>query len=197
MPPVARFSKEQIVDVAFAIFREEGLSQVSARSIAHRLKTSTSPIYSAFSSMEELEKAIGQRCVQLFFDYQGRTYSGQRFLDIGVGVVVFARQEPHLYVDLSRFYDRNAEQFDAQIYEQMKADPQLAIIPVECFPTILTKMRIFTFGLAALVQQGAREVGTQEEIIRYLSEVGSAVMFYEMLTEEQRAQFVQQKESLC
>ena len=58
MPPKVRVTREDILRTAFEILRHEGASALNARSIATALDCSTQPIFSNFSSMEELLKAV-------------------------------------------------------------------------------------------------------------------------------------------
>ena len=55
MPPAARITKEMILNTVLDITREAGFEAVNARSIAGRLQCSTRPIFTCYSSMEELK----------------------------------------------------------------------------------------------------------------------------------------------
>jgi AcrR family transcriptional regulator len=102
----AFFTKEAVIDTAFALAREKGWGAVSARSIARRLGSSTMPIYSSLKSMEEIERETRKRAEILLQEYQTRPYTENPSLSLAVGYVAFARQEPHLfrflYVDAPR-----------------------------------------------------------------------------------------------
>ena len=65
MPPKARYTKEQIVDAAYELVRRNGKGYLSARSLAAELGTSTAPIFTAFSSIEELQYAVTERAKAL------------------------------------------------------------------------------------------------------------------------------------
>ena len=62
-------SKQMILDVAFAMAREEGLENVTARRVAERANCSTQPIFRSFSGMDELEDEVYARAVTYFQDY--------------------------------------------------------------------------------------------------------------------------------
>ena len=53
MPPKIRFSKADILHVAFNITREKGIDAVNARAIAKELGCSTQPVFRAFHTMEQ------------------------------------------------------------------------------------------------------------------------------------------------
>ena len=61
MPPKAKYTRENIVDAAFEVARKGGLDAVMARDVAQKLGTSTSPIFTAFSSMEELKALVSEK----------------------------------------------------------------------------------------------------------------------------------------
>lgn len=56
MPPKAKLSKEEIIETAFEMTRENGFEHVTARELAHRLGCSTQPIFHVFQNMEEVKK---------------------------------------------------------------------------------------------------------------------------------------------
>ncbi len=69
MPADTKISREDIIDAAFEIVRKGGWAQLSARSIAKRLKSSTMPIYSQFKTMEMLEDEVVKKAVTLQAEY--------------------------------------------------------------------------------------------------------------------------------
>ena len=58
MPPKSKFTREQIIETAFQMVREEGLSSLKARDLARKLGTSTAPIFTAFNSVEEIRDEV-------------------------------------------------------------------------------------------------------------------------------------------
>ena len=65
MPAVRKASREQIIDAAVAILRDEGFSAINARSVAKKLGCSTQPIYFSFKNMDELKAALTERAIEL------------------------------------------------------------------------------------------------------------------------------------
>ena len=55
MPPKARITKREIISTAIILVRENGAGSLNARAIASALGCSTQPIFSNFSSMDELQ----------------------------------------------------------------------------------------------------------------------------------------------
>lgn len=98
MPPKTRFSNEDIISAAFSVLRKKGFDAVSARSIAKVLDSSTTPIYTYLKSMKNLESALVQKSLDLLlFFQQKKVDTGDPLLDNGVGYVLFAMQEKHLF----------------------------------------------------------------------------------------------------
>ncbi len=186
MAPNLKFTQEQIVDVAFSIFREKGFSFVTARHISEKMDASTSPIYSYFKSMEALEKELEQRCLALFTQYQQTDRTGDIFLDLGLGVVLFAKNEPNLYKSLDSFYNSNQDQLESKMMNQIKEVHYFKGLGEATVRVILSKMKIFSLGLADLVLQNSPLVQTEEQIIKYLYEVGGAVILFEHVSDEEK-----------
>lgn len=90
---------DMILDTAFAMTREEGFSNVTARKVAAKAGCSTQPIFRVYQSMEELGSAVYERAVSFFQDYyslyprMGRT----PFSNLGMAYIAFAREEKHLF----------------------------------------------------------------------------------------------------
>ena len=98
MPPKAKYSREEIVKVAFQMTREKGIESVGAREIGKKLGTSSSPVFSAFKNMEELQSEV--RCLALknFEEYvhDAVNYT-PAFKWVGLRMVQFAIEEPKLF----------------------------------------------------------------------------------------------------
>ena len=58
MPPKAKFTKNEIVEAAMQIVREQGLEAVTSRELGKRLGSSACPIFTVFSNMEEVKSEI-------------------------------------------------------------------------------------------------------------------------------------------
>jgi AcrR family transcriptional regulator len=96
MPPRIKKSALEIVDIAFNIVRKKGWNDLNARAIAQELKTSTSPIYVQFDSMEALETEVIKKIFTLLESYQDKEQREGPWGG-GLGVVRFAMDEPNLF----------------------------------------------------------------------------------------------------
>ena len=60
MPPKAKFTNQQIVEAVLDIIRNEGMENLTARSLGKRLGSSACPIFTVFENMEEVEAEINK-----------------------------------------------------------------------------------------------------------------------------------------
>lgn len=58
MPLKPKFTKEQIIDSAFQIAKEEGIDKITIRKVANHLGSSSAPIYVNFKDVQELKRAV-------------------------------------------------------------------------------------------------------------------------------------------
>ena len=97
MPPKFKFTPEQILYTARDLVREQGWPALSTRSLAQALGTSARPIYSFFKSMEALEEALVLEALTLMYAHMTTAVTGDPWIDHGIGYVMFARRETHLF----------------------------------------------------------------------------------------------------
>ncbi len=97
MPRKCKFNSQNILDAAFNVVRELGMAALSTRSVAKRLKCSTMPIYSFLKSKKNLEEQIIKKAFEILREYQTTPRTGDIFLDMGAGFVLFAKNEKHLF----------------------------------------------------------------------------------------------------
>lgn len=98
MPPKAKHSKNEIIQTALAIVREKGEAAVTAREIGAALGMSSRPVFTWYSSMEELKADVRAAAESVYFGYVDKGLSQEiPFLGVGLNVVAFAREERELY----------------------------------------------------------------------------------------------------
>jgi AcrR family transcriptional regulator len=182
-PRETTFTRETVLQAGVAVVREAGWTGLTARKIARRLKASVAPVYSAFGSMPELERAILREARCRLSDRTIQSYSEVPFLNIGVGIVTFARDEAHLFSAL--FHTRHSysdilKEFDASILDRMKQDPMLRLLPDESLRRLLDNIWMYTLGLATSIVYGQAEDVSTEHIIRSLRNAGNMMIFAEV-----------------
>ena len=66
MPPKTKVDKESIISHAFEIIEQLGVHALSARELGRRMGTSSSPIFTFYSSMDELKCDIRIRAINRY-----------------------------------------------------------------------------------------------------------------------------------
>lgn len=176
MPPKVLFTKEQLIQVAFEIANEEGFDAITIRKVAQRLGCSISPIYVNFKEVEELKQEVSSKIVQLTENLIEEQNSGNPFLDIGIGAVLFAKKYPLLFDELlvqkNSDYAKEENIKDIQL-NIMKEDPNLSQFSDIQLEILLLKMEAFQTGLSFLARvKKYEDILTDENIITLLKETG-------------------------
>lgn len=179
MPPRTQFTKEQIIDAAFGIARDIGLSGITARGVADRLGSSVGPIYSHFENIEDLERKVVQRSIDLMDEYSRRQWSEIPFLNMGVGFVCFARDEPVLFDISCKNGPKESvdEALDQATIDRMREDPTMDDFTDQELKRIFQKLSYLAYGMATLSSQKAMPDDSTDNIIQILREAGGDIMF--------------------
>lgn len=100
MPPKAKFTKEQIIDAALDIVRTDGPDALRARTLGAKLGSSARPVFTIFSSMEEVLQEVRAAAKQLYAKYISIGLSQTEipaFKGVGTQYIQFALREPKLF----------------------------------------------------------------------------------------------------
>lgn len=98
MPPKAKFTKEQIVNAALDIIRENGTSELTARALGKRLGSSACPIFTVFDNMEEVLTETVKAAKILYSSYITEGLKATpAFKGVGMQYLNFAVREPKLF----------------------------------------------------------------------------------------------------
>ncbi len=98
MPPKSKFTKEEIINAALNIVREEGFSALTARALGNRLGSSARPVFTVFESMEEVQHAVTAAARALYDKYIAKGLAEeQSFRGVGTQYICFAMKEPKLF----------------------------------------------------------------------------------------------------
>lgn len=98
MPPKAKYTREEIINKAFEMTRKNGIESVVARELGKELGTSSSPIFTAFKNMEELQHEVRKVAMREFETYvrDAINYT-PAFKYVGMKMIEFAMKEPKLF----------------------------------------------------------------------------------------------------
>lgn len=183
MPPKAKFTKDEIIEAAVGIVREEGFSALTARVLGARLGSSARPVFTVFQGMEEVQQAVIRRAKEIYGEYVEEGLSDDiPFRGVGTQYILFSIREPKL--------------FQLLFMKEQKKMPELSgVLPLidDNYGKILLSieqsyglkgssaerlyrhMWIYSHGIAALCATGMCRF-TGEEIKGMLAEAGKGIL---------------------
>ena len=98
MPPKPKVTREEIVQAAFELTRAEGPEAVTARRVGGLLGTTTSPVFTFFSGMEELKEEVFLKAKKECEEYLIECMEYRpAFKEFGIRITAYAQNEPQLY----------------------------------------------------------------------------------------------------
>lgn len=98
MPPKAKFSREEIIDAAIDIVREDGFDALTSRALGTKLGSSARPIFTVFQNMEEVQQEVIITAKQKYREYISKGLSQDlAFKGVGMEYILFSINEPKLF----------------------------------------------------------------------------------------------------
>ena len=98
MPPKCKFTREEIIQAALDIAKNEGTAAITARSLGTKLGASSKPIFSVFENMEEVQAEVQKAAKALYAEYvQVGLRQELAFKGVGTQYILFAIKEPKLF----------------------------------------------------------------------------------------------------
>ena len=182
MPPKAKYTRDEIIAIAYELVREQGVEALTAREVAKRLGTSPSPIFALFRDMEELKAAVKERA-EVFGSYMA---DAERYHPAykrrGMQWVKFAQEEPLLFRMLF-MQDMHGVDLDTALRKiPFDADTDIAIIMQDYRATrqqaahLFRQMWIYTYGMCTLCAAKVCAF-TEQEIAQQLGEIFQGMIF--------------------
>ncbi|WP_407356094.1 TetR/AcrR family transcriptional regulator [Methanolobus sp. WCC5] len=185
MPARTKFNKEDIVEAAFAIAKEEGLSGITARSVARRLDCSVAPIYVNFTTIDDLIAAVVERVFAMSGDLLSRQEGPHLFENIGKASLSFAREYPVLFREIvmqNNPHMASNESFQDEMAKALAGDEGMYGLSLDERKRLLLKMRIFQTGLSVMVANGhLYSLIGEQEIENILLEVGEELLLVQQM----------------
>ena len=180
MPPKSKYSKEQLVDVAFAIACKEGFDSITIRKVAEQLGSSIAPIYVNFKDVGELKHEIVLKAISLTKEIIAEQNSGDPFLDVGIGSVIFAKKYPLLYEELVfKSNDVYKEQLETNeyVFNRLKQNSELMQFDDDKLRLLLIKMQALQAGLSLMARKEQySNILSDELIFKILDDTGRDVI---------------------
>lgn len=188
MPPKPKYTKEEIVQAAFELTREKGIDAVVAREVGKRLNTSSSPIFTVWSSMEQLKGEVRQLAKEKYQQYMADIFDyTPAFKEYGMRCVGFAAQEPNLYRLLFLSpreehspYIRFKQDFGGIFTALVEEIQKTFGLSRQDAEDLLNQMIIFANGIAAFVITDPGSF-SREAVSRHLSQVCQGIVLTQKL----------------
>ncbi|MBS7576180.1 MULTISPECIES: TetR/AcrR family transcriptional regulator [unclassified Enterococcus] len=164
--------KEQILNGAYDFVSKNGFSNLTARSLAAHIGSSTQPIYLEFQNMSDLKKEL---YAQIYQNLENQSYLGDSaestLTDLALNIIQFSKVEPKLYQALlidDNIADKQLHDFSYQLFEKVITNnPKYKDCDQEAVASLLNGIWIVTTGLATLGSTGAivADIEAQRAII--------------------------------
>ncbi|MBQ4601117.1 MAG: TetR/AcrR family transcriptional regulator [Oscillospiraceae bacterium] len=158
MPPKPKFTKEEIVAAALELVSEKGMEALTSRDLGARLGSSARPIFTVFSSMEEVQQAVRKAALVRFEEFAEKAvHYKPAFKQFGMQMILFARSEPKLYQLIWMSENREARSFD-DVFPELGEVATVCVDVISrdyglCYEEAMALFKqvwIFTFGIGAM-----------------------------------------------
>jgi len=180
MPPKFKFTKEEIIESAFKIVKRSGWKGLSARSLANELGSSSRPIYSFFNSISDLEEEIVKKAVDLLHKYMIRKRTGDPWYDHGIGYVMFALKEKHLFRSVNDedhivYFKKYGDMIWHTLTASLTNYPPFQELSQEQIYKIQVTRWLFAHGLAFQANNPPPDTWNEENIVTMMKEGSQAI----------------------
>ena len=186
MPPKAKFKKEEIVEAALSIVREQGFDALTARALGTKLGSSARPIFTVFQSMEEVQTEVIAAAREQYNspirEALSQSKNIHRFKCVGEQYIKFAISEPKLFqllfmkeqehmpnfTNILPIIEMNYEQILSSIEEEYGFDRSVS-------QRIYQHLWVYTHGIATLCATKMC-CFTKEEISNMMTEIFKSIL---------------------
>jgi hypothetical protein len=179
MAPPKTYSKEQIFRKAFEMALKDGIGSLTARGLARKLKSSIVPIYTHFKSMDLLRQEIILKGIEILKEYIDKEYMNDEASNMGIGIVLFARDYPNFFraLYLERDYTGVRGEFDLYIRQKLSGTAFFRNMAGADFDAVFIRLIMFMQGYCTLVCTGEMEDTSVEAIDRHVNESCDPIIY--------------------
>lgn len=159
MPRATKYQKEDIIEAACNVAKEEGLSAINARRVAKELGCSVQPIFYQFANMEDLKQAVIAHIRKIYQSYMAAGSKEEKaYRGMGLAYIRFAKDYPDFFkvlfmgeyrISPTEFIEK--DNMGNQILEKGAEFTGYDRQEQEAFHL---KVWIFTHGIACMVANG-------------------------------------------
>ncbi|MEG0893126.1 MAG: TetR/AcrR family transcriptional regulator [Oscillospiraceae bacterium] len=169
MPTKQKITKEMILESAYELVRERGIDSVNSRNVTNLIGCSTQPIFSQFSTMEELRKGVfkyacSKGTAQILIHENEADFMNQTTL----WVIHLAREEPNLFklIYLSNYFEdiKGMDgKMDCESNEKISQKlMELFSLPESACQDIFRRGYLILHGIATMIAVNRAEFSDEE-----------------------------------
>lgn len=163
-------TKDDIMNAAFAILQEEGISQVTARKLAAKANCSTQPIFRIYKNMDELMEELFTKACEFFQEYYDKfqRQTVTPFVHLGFIYIKFAEEHKRLF----QFIFLSEERFGRSMYDLVNGSEGYVSKEIQTAASqgcqnasgLFMKMWIFIHGAACMTLTGDYDLSDDETV---------------------------------
>ena len=171
MPPKAKYTREEITQIALDLVAARGLEALNARSLAAALGTSTRPLFTAFKNMGELIEEVHAAAMTRFENYARRLDpSAPAFKSVGMQMILFAAEQPKLFQMLFMSESRDSTGSFDDMFNRLGNTGTRCVdfiqrdygLEKKEADLLFRSVWLYTFGICALIANGVCRYSEQE-----------------------------------
>ncbi len=176
----AKVKKEDIINTAFEIVKQEGFDGLNVKKVTKILNCSVQPVYYHIGSIDNLKKEVQSKIYETYDNYLSKDLDKDKpYRRLGVNYIKFAKEEPQLFrimfmthTPSSLIHDENSYMDILKYVEAATGlDDKKAI-------NYHKHMWIYTHGIACMVAMGIATI-KESEIEEMLTHEFQALMTLE------------------
>lgn len=185
MPPQKRIFRQDILQAASSLVREQGPQALSVRNLAKKMGCSTQPIYSVFENMDALQEELMAYVREQYLRADASSYK-----QVALSFLHFAQREKNLfclvYLRQRRagetiFEDPNQSETIRKLGASLEIPPQIAA-------RMHRRMQYYCYSMAVMMATGYLDF-TEEEISQELTEYYRIILsYYKQVKSEEELQ---------
>ena len=186
MAPRQRIFQDDILQAAVQLVRAQGPQALSVRGLAREMNCSTQPIYSVFTSMEELRDKLTEYVRDTYLRGEAGSYK-----QVALSFLRFAQTENNLF-RLVYLRQRDARETlfedpnEAQTIRKLSVNLEL---PLERAAEMHRRMQYYCYSMAVMMATGYLHF-TEEEISRELTDYYRIILsYYKRVKSEEELQY--------
>ena len=188
MPPKVKYTKDTISDTAFKLVEQLGEDALTARNLAAFLGCSTAPIFTSFSSIEEIKQCVKKRAHDIYCERINEAMKKEIPVKAaGLAYITYAKEHPKLFKLL---FMGDSDEIATHYFPggDAKVEPVVRTAIGSTYGMtdnasrkLYNHLSIYTHGIATLFAEG-NATFSDDDVSRMLSEAFFA--FKEAVTNE-------------